>query len=68
MTVGSIQSGFRKTGIYPVNFGVIDKSKFTPSQVTDTVLTNVLHVFRYTLFSDLLSASSLLSFCLDQAK
>ena len=30
MTVGSIQSGFRKTGVYPV------KSKFTPSIVTDS--------------------------------
>ena len=35
MTVGRIQSGFRKTGIYPMNFEVIDKAKFTPSEVTD---------------------------------
>ena len=33
MTVSQIQSGFRKTGIYPVNFNAIDKSKFTPSKV-----------------------------------
>ena len=36
MTVGRIQSGFRKTGIYPVKFEVIDKTKFTPSEVTDS--------------------------------
>ena len=36
MTVANIQSGFRKTGIYPVNFEVIDKEKFTPSSVTDS--------------------------------
>ena len=36
MTVGRIQSGFRKTGIYPVNFEVINKTKFTPSEVTDS--------------------------------
>ena len=35
MTVSQIQSGFRKTGIYPVNFEAIDKEKFTPSEVTD---------------------------------
>ena len=36
MTVSRIQSGFRKTGIYPVNFEATDKTKFTPSQVTDS--------------------------------
>ena len=36
MTVGNIQSGFRKTGVYPVNYDAIDKSKFTPSIVTDS--------------------------------
>ena len=36
MTVGRIQSGFRKTGIYPVKFEVIDKTKFTPSEFTDS--------------------------------
>ena len=36
MTVAAIQSGFRKTGIYPVNFEAIDKAKFTPAQVTDS--------------------------------
>ena len=34
MSVAAIQSGFRKTGIYPVNFQVIDKAKFTHAQVT----------------------------------
>ena len=36
MTVGNIQSGFRKTGVYPVNYNAIDKSKFTLSIVTDS--------------------------------
>ena len=36
MTVSQIQSGFRKMGIYPVNFEAIDKAKFTPSEVTDS--------------------------------
>ena len=36
MPVANIQSGFHKTGIYPVNFDGISKSKFTPSQVTDS--------------------------------
>ena len=36
MTVGNIQSGFRKTGVYPVNYDAIDKLKFTPSIVTDS--------------------------------
>ena len=36
MTVDRIQSGFRKTGIYPVNFEAMDKTKFTPSEVTDS--------------------------------
>ena len=36
MTVANIQSGFRKTGVYLVNFDAIDKAKFTPSIVTDS--------------------------------
>ena len=36
MIVGRIQSGFRKTGIYPMNFEAIDQTKFTPSEVTDS--------------------------------
>ena len=36
MTVANIQSGFRKTGIFPVNFEAIDKEIFTPSSVTDS--------------------------------
>ena len=36
MAVAAIQSGFRKTGIYPINFEAIDKAKFTPTQVTDS--------------------------------
>ena len=43
MTVAWIQSGFRKTGIYPVNFNAIDKSKFTLSEVTDSK-TSVVYV------------------------
>ena len=43
MTVSQIQSGFRKTGIYPVNFNAIDKNKFTPSEVTDSK-TSVVYV------------------------
>lgn len=35
MTVRFIQGGFRRTGIYPVNFDAIDKSKMTPSILTD---------------------------------
>ena len=35
MTVANIQSGFKKTGIFPVSFEAIDKEKFTPSSVTD---------------------------------
>ena len=36
MTVGNIQSGFRKTGVYPVNYDAISKSKFTLSIITDS--------------------------------
>ena len=36
MTVGRIQSGFRKTRIYHMNFEAIDKTKFIPSEVTDS--------------------------------
>ena len=36
MMVVNIQSGFRKTGVYPLNFDAIDKSKFTPSIITDS--------------------------------
>ena len=36
MSIANIQSGFCKTGIFPVNFDGILKSKFTPSQVTDS--------------------------------
>ena len=36
MMVANIQSGFRKTGVYPINFDAIDKSKFTPSIITDS--------------------------------
>ena len=35
MTVGNIQSSFRKTGIFPVNMSAIPKTKFAPAQVTD---------------------------------
>ena len=36
MTVTKIQSGFRKTGVFPINFKAIDKAKFAPAQVTDS--------------------------------
>ena len=35
-TVAKIQSGFCRTGIFPVNFNAIDKAKFVPVQVTDS--------------------------------
>ena len=50
MTVGRTQSGFRKTGIFPVNFEAIDKAKITPSQVTDSkemFETSVNYLFVY---------------------
>ena len=36
MSVAKIQSGFRKTGVFPVNMGAIPKAKCAPSQVTDS--------------------------------
>ena len=36
MTVANIQSGFHRTGIYPVSFNAIDKSKFASSIITDS--------------------------------
>ena len=36
MTVTKIQSGFRKTGAFPINMNAIDKAKFAPAQVTDS--------------------------------
>ena len=36
MTVAKIQSGFRKTGVFPINMNAIDKAKFAPAQVTDS--------------------------------
>lgn len=35
MSVRNIQAGFRRTGIYPVDFEAIDKSKFGPASLTD---------------------------------
>ena len=35
MQVKFIQGGFRRTGIYPVNFDAVDKSKMTPSILTE---------------------------------
>ena len=32
----TLQSGFRKTGVFPINFNAIDKAKFAPAQVTDS--------------------------------
>ena len=35
ISVATIQTGFTKTGIYPVNFEAINKAKFTPAQITE---------------------------------
>ena len=35
MSVGNIQSGFSKTGIYPMNINAILKTKYAPAQITD---------------------------------
>ena len=40
MTIAKIQSGFRKTGVFPINFNAIDKAKFAPAQVTDSKKNN----------------------------
>ena len=40
MTFAKIQSGFRKTGVFPINFNAIGKAKFAPAQVTDSKETN----------------------------
>ena len=45
MTVAKIQSGFRKTGVFPVNMGAIPKAKYAPSQVTDSKNSCWLHKF-----------------------
>ena len=41
--------GSEKIGIYPVNFEGIDKTKFTPSQVTDSkkILYIVFSIYLY---------------------
>ena len=31
MSVAKIQSGIRKTGVFPVNIGAIPKAKYAPS-------------------------------------
>ena len=36
MSVGNIQSGFHKTGIFPININAIPKTKYAPAQVTDS--------------------------------
>ena len=36
MSVAKIQSGFRKTGIFPMTIEVIPKLKYAPAQVTDS--------------------------------
>ena len=53
MTVAQIQSGFRKTSIYPVNSNATDKSKFTPSKVTDSK-TSVVYVGSYCVLTFML--------------
>ena len=45
MTVAKIQSGFRKTGVFPVDMGAIPKAKYAPSQVTDSKNSCWLHKF-----------------------
>ena len=36
MSVAKIQSGLRKTRVFPVNMAAIPKAKYAPSQVTDS--------------------------------
>ena len=36
MSVGNIQSGFHKMGIFPMNINAIPKTKYAPAQVTDS--------------------------------
>ena len=36
MSVGNIQSGFHKIGIFPMNINAIPKTKYAPAQVTDS--------------------------------
>ena len=43
MTVVNIQSRFKKTGVYPVNFDAIDTAKFVLSIVTDSK--NICHPY-----------------------
>ena len=52
MSTGKIQSGFWKTGIFPVNMAAIPKSKYAPAQVTDSK--NSLWVAKFHVLIDFL--------------
>ena len=54
MSEGNIQSGFCKTGIFPMNMGAILKTKFAPSQVTDCKKIQQFWVTRFHVLIDLL--------------
>ena len=52
MTVAKIQSGFRKTGVFPTNFNAIDNTKFAPAQVTGSMENSSMFVeFQFQLLS-----------------
>ena len=52
MSIGKIQSGFRKTGIFPMNMAAIVKSKYASAQVTDSK--NSLWVAKFHVLIDFL--------------
>ena len=54
MSVGNIQSGFHKTGIFPMNMGAIPKTKFAPAQDTDSKKIQQFWVTRFHVLIDLL--------------
>ena len=54
MSVGNIQSGICKMGIFPMNMSVIPKTKFAPAQVTDSKKTEQFWVTRFYVLIDFL--------------
>ena len=54
MSVGNIQSGFHKMGIFPMNMGVIPKTKFALAQVTDSKKIEQFWVTRFHMLIDFL--------------
>ena len=51
VSIGKIQSCFRKTGIFPMNMAAISKSKYAPAEVTDSK--NSLWVAKFHVLIDL---------------